>query len=821
MRIAVLRTQVPFVTGGAERHAAALVGALEARGHAAVEVTVPFKGYPAATLARSTLAAKMIDVTEVEHVRIDLAIGLKFPAWLARHPRKVFWVLHQHRQAYDLWESGHSDLLTDPEGGAARSLVMEEDRRALGEGAAPVFANSQNVAERLRRFVGVTAEPLYHPPPLAGRLQGGAAEGYVFAPGRINPSKRLDLVIEGLAASRPGLRLVVAGVPENPAHLAELKRLAEARGVADRIDWLGAVDDDTLLKGYAGASAVVFAPRDEDYGYIGLEAMLASKPLVTVTDAGGPLEFVRDGEEGLVAEPTPEALGAALARIADRPDEAARMGRAGRARYDGMDISWDTVVDTLVDPDAAPAAPSGRGHAGSAAEAPLTEETAEGAGPDPATTRDAAVAKLTEAVAPPDPPAGLPFASVQDVLAAYSFDTVPRPEGAEALAAESGVAAYFQTHWTRYLTTLAALAGLAPRRILDVGTFPPLIFEALLAARFPGADLLGLWEGPEPSHQHVSARTDAHPDFGVALAAANGERDRWPYEDGSVDLVLCMEILEHLALDPYFFFCEANRVLAPGGHILVTTPNVVSHRGVWKAVNREAPYSFGIFVPTGGVYGRHNREYAPDELPALAGAAGFETVSLDTFDVYDRVVTPEVAELLVARDDRLELRGETIFFLARKAGPPTGAPDRFFHGDPARMSGTLALHGWGDDGRADLALTNTARVPWIQDDGRATELMAEWIDAEGTFRYLTILPGPPARVEPGETVRLGLAISAEGGAEPPGRIRLHLHQEGVGTISGTGRARPLELPCSREAFLRLADPGPDAGADADTDAGTS
>ena len=99
MRIGVLRTQVPFVTGGAERHAANLVAALTARGHEATEITLPFKWYPGQTLADHIAAAKLIDISEVEAVPVDLAIGLKFPAWLARHPNKVFWVIHQHRQA--------------------------------------------------------------------------------------------------------------------------------------------------------------------------------------------------------------------------------------------------------------------------------------------------------------------------------------------------------------------------------------------------------------------------------------------------------------------------------------------------------------------------------------------------------------------------------------------------------------------------------------------------------------------------------------------------------------------------------------------------
>ncbi len=817
MRIALLRTQVPFVTGGAERHAARLAGALRARGHEAVEVTVPFKWYPGTTLARSILAAKLLDVSEVEGVPIDLAIGLKFPAWLVRHPRKVFWIIHQHRQAYDMWESGDSDLLADPDGAALRQTILEEDRAALGSGA-PLFANSRNVAARLERFLGLGAEPLYHPPPLAERLAPGEQGDYIFAPGRINPSKRLELMIEALAQSGRHPRLVVAGTAENPAYLDRLVALARARGVAERIEWLGGIDDETMIRRYAGARAVAFAPKDEDYGYVTLEAMLSGKPVLTVADSGGPLEFVRDGEEGLVTAPRPAALGRAFARIAEDAALAARLGKAAHARYAGLDITWDHVVDRLLSGDPRPSEAAPPPHAGAPARpapAPEPRPTAAptpepepapapdtGEAPEPS-PQDAAVEKLRAAIAPPAAPA-LPFASARYVLSQFRFDVLA-PEGTPAPPVDEGLASYLGTHWTRYATTINALDGLDPKTILDVGIFPPLVFEALLAARFPEATLLGLWEGPEPMHHRIRARGAGHADFEVSVAAANGEVDRWPYADGSVELILGMEILEHLALDPHHFFCEANRVLAPGGHMLLTTPNVASHRGVWKALNLQAPYSFGIFVPTGGVYGRHNREYAPQELPRLGEAAGFETVRLSTHDVYDDRIDPATAELLVSREQPLELRGETIFYLARKEGPPRGVPDRFYHGDPTRMAGALALvDGPDPEHGAEIALTNLSRAWWTVEGPRRTILLAEWIDAGGTYHDYLLLDGPVEPVAPGATVHVTLAIDGASAPGAHGHVRLHLYQEGVGSFTGTGRAASLELPCTREAFLRLA-----------------
>jgi len=791
MRIGVLRTQVPFVTGGAERHAANLTSALNQYGHEAVEITLPFKWYPGEVLADHILAARMLDLSEVEGVPVDMLIGLKFPAYLARHPNKLFWIIHQHRQAYDMWELGNSDLLHDPDGGTLRDLIMQEDRAAFADSPHPIYANSGNVAHRLTKFLGVEAQPLYHPPPNADAMRQGDYGDYLFAPGRINPSKRLELVLKGLAAAKSKFKLVIAGVAENPAYQDKLNTLAQELGVDGQVTWLGPVDDDTLLRHYAEARAVVFVPQDEDYGYITLEAMLAGKPVITVSDAGGPLEFITDGAEGLITAPKRRALGAAFDRIMGDADLAERMGQAGLNRYNAMNISWEHVVETFtgqadkVVPDIAP---------------PLAAQQSA-----PPTPQDVAVAALCEAIAPPDPPEGLPFTSIEDVLEAYAFDELPAALGQEEPPIDPGLASYLGTHWTRFMTTLNHLDGLEVSRALDVGVFPPLLFQALLANTHPDVEMAGLWEGPDPYRQDIHPRRDGLPAFNIRLKPANSERDPWPYADESFDLVTGMEILEHLALDPYFFFAEANRVLKPGGHMLLTTPNVTSHRGVWKMLNGIAPYSFGIFVPSGGVYGRHNREYAPPELAEIGQAAGFETVTLQTVDVYDRKIDPGTAELLVNRGDELSLRGETIFYLARKERPAQGAPRRFYHGDPARMTGAFhVLSHERATGLVRLGLENRSAAWWTTDGDLATCLLAEWVDLEGDLRHQHLMQPLTAPVGPKATGEITLRLDSDVEAgEAQGTLRLHLYQAGVGVMTGSGRAPACTLPCSEAAFLRL------------------
>ena len=115
---------------------------------------------------------------------------------------------------------------------------------------------------------------------------------------------------------------------------------------ADALRLVSRLDEYELVELYSGALAIVFPPFDEDYGYVTLEAFLAHKPVVTTCDAGGPLEFVDDGTNGYVVDPTPDAIGGAIAQLAANPQRAAALGASGYDR--ARTITWDGVVERLM-----------------------------------------------------------------------------------------------------------------------------------------------------------------------------------------------------------------------------------------------------------------------------------------------------------------------------------------------------------------------------------------------------------------------------------------------------------------------------------------
>lgn len=341
--VAVCHPQVPFSDGGAERLAAGLVDALRARGLAADLVTVPFQWHPRRQILRSCLAWRLLDLAESNGRPIDLVIATKFPSYAVRHERKVTWLVHQFRQAYELMGTPYGDLGDDAEDRALRDAVRAVDRRTLGESRA-LFAISGRVAERLRVHNGLEATPL-HPPPLGReRFAGGPSGDYVLSVGRLEPIKRVGPLIEAMAHTGAALRCIVAGTgPDEP----RLRARVEALGLGDRVVFCGAVSFDELVALYRDCLAVYFAPYDEDYGYVAVEAFLSGKPVVTAPDAGGPLELVEDQVTGLVVPLEPEALGGRLRALADDRKWARDLGAAGRERV--ARITWDGVVDRLLE----------------------------------------------------------------------------------------------------------------------------------------------------------------------------------------------------------------------------------------------------------------------------------------------------------------------------------------------------------------------------------------------------------------------------------------------------------------------------------------
>lgn len=343
-RIAVVTSSPPFVEGGHLVIARALVRALQERDHEAELIVTPSNRF--GRQASAYMANWMTDVGRTgSGARVDQVISTRYPSYAVRHERHVCWLNHPMREYYDLWDSWSATL--SPQGrlkeSVRRTLIHAADTYLFKHNVTKLFAQSKTVQARLDRWNRVASEVLYPPPP--HRHYHCADYGdFVFAYSRLAPLKRLDLVINALATpAGAGVRCVIAGDGEERPRL---EALARERGIDARVTFVGHITDDELTTYLATCRAVVFVPKDEDYGMVTVEAFASAKPVITASDSGAPVELVTSGVNGEVVAPTPDALGRALGELVADRALAERLGQAAAKR--ASEITWDAAVAKLV-----------------------------------------------------------------------------------------------------------------------------------------------------------------------------------------------------------------------------------------------------------------------------------------------------------------------------------------------------------------------------------------------------------------------------------------------------------------------------------------
>jgi glycosyltransferase involved in cell wall biosynthesis len=344
MKVAVVTSSPPLAEGGHLVIARSVVEALREAGHDAGLMVTPQNRF--GRQASSYVATWLTDVG-VAHdgSRIDHVISFRYPSYAVRHPRHVVWLNHRMREYYDLWDRFQATLSWKgrQKERLRRAAIHRVDTYLLTRRVTRVFAQSATIQRRLQRFGGIPADVLYPPaPPRPYRCDGYGAE--LFAVSRLTPLKRIDLLVRALAEpAAAGVRCTIAGDGEEAARIRQLVR---DHGLESRVTLLGAVDAASLVAHLASCRAVVFPAFEEDYGLVTVEAFASGKAVVTCRDSGGPAELVRDGESGLICDPTPGSLAAAMGRLAADQALAERLG-AGAAAL-SMDITWPRTIERLL-----------------------------------------------------------------------------------------------------------------------------------------------------------------------------------------------------------------------------------------------------------------------------------------------------------------------------------------------------------------------------------------------------------------------------------------------------------------------------------------
>lgn len=270
------------------------------------------------------------------------------------------------------------------------------------------------------------------------------------------------------------------------------------------------------------------------------------------------------------------------------------------------------------------------------------------------------------------------FTPDEQEIVDYILSFTPRDESDEAV--------YVRDHLRRFIATLQRIPP--PRRtsarVLELGSYELHFTPAL--KKFSGysqiycADWSELDSGL--TQQATLKQREGRETLTFEVKNFNAERDRFPYADGYFSLVLCCEMLEHLAHDPMYMLWECNRVLEMEGYLLLTTPNLSSARSLEGILLSCQPYLLSQYNVQDNAR-QHHREYTPDDVREALVAAGFTIEALETEDVWAKS-NPAVLQLLKQLEFSTEMRGDNIFALARKTSAPSERyPHSLYVGLPA------------------------------------------------------------------------------------------------------------------------------------------
>ena len=508
--------------------------------------------------------------------------------------------------------------------------------RRLLERAKGLVVHSRYVADQARKagFLGPIAQiPHGAWLPAADRMAYRSRLGLdettplVGIFGHLKPYKRIP---ESLRAFRrlirlePRAKMILAGEPHPDLPVASLLRSLDLEASV-RLLGFTPIEDFT---GYMAACDVVLNLRYPTVGETSgslLRALGLGKP-VLVSDVGAFSELpdeiclkvaVGPGEEDLIFE--------YLNLLVSRPDLARALGERARCWVE-RECNWPLVARRY---------------------ATFLQAVVEGrqwVPPQPAP--------------PPEPPPTVPSPPKSDYVLAWT----PAPEARQ----------YVETHRTRLEIILAMTPAGGPQdRILEMGAY--LQITPALKTRLGYGEVRGCYLGPAGHTEHHELVSEEGESFQCDVDLFDAERDPFPYPDGWFATVLCCELLEHLARDPMHMMVEINRVLRPGGHLLLTTPNIASLRSIAAILQGYHPGLFTHYVhpDKAAMEPRHYREYTPTEIRRLLEDAGFTVIKLET-GPYREQPRPEwlwVVHLLERYRLPKDLRGEAIYALARKSGP--------------------------------------------------------------------------------------------------------------------------------------------------------
>jgi len=342
MKILIATSNTPFVEGGHLIIAKQLLKAIRDYGHQAELTLTPQNRF--SKIFSAYIATRLIDVREDGNGdKIDKLITFRYPAYALNHPNHTLWLNHRMREYYDLWNNFKKNLTKKAQvkENVKRKFIHLMDKYFLNK-VNEIYVLSKNIQNRLKKWGKIDSKILYPPPP-DRNYRTDSYNNSILCVSRLVKHKRVDLIIKSAQHIEKQITVNIAG--DGP-ELNNLIELSKNINVCDRINFLGRISDEQLVKEYSKCGAVFYSPLFEDYGFVTTEAFISSKPVITTTDSGGVQELVNISGGGIISLPSITSIAEAINKLFSSKKTMEEIGNRGKKWI--SKLNWEHTVKILL-----------------------------------------------------------------------------------------------------------------------------------------------------------------------------------------------------------------------------------------------------------------------------------------------------------------------------------------------------------------------------------------------------------------------------------------------------------------------------------------
>jgi len=326
----VVPVSAKAISGGAELLYQGLKNALNKSGYNArlIELVVDESSFE-----HILKAYEQFENLDLSHY--DAVISTKSPSYAIQHKNHLCYLLHTIRVFYDRFDDEMKPTAFNKK---CREQIIQRDNHIFKR-LDNLLTIGHEVTLRLMKYNNIYHSQVLHPPLTIDHFNTQSYDNFAFIPSRLHRWKKIDFLINAWQQVNSDIKLYIAGTGEDEAYFKKLAANDE------RIHFLGKINDQELADYYSKCLFVPFAPINEDYGFVTLEAFRSKKMVLSCDDSGEPANMIINNINGYVVPRDEKAFAAQVDLICTNKNKTKQLGEQAYALSEK--INWQNTIQEI------------------------------------------------------------------------------------------------------------------------------------------------------------------------------------------------------------------------------------------------------------------------------------------------------------------------------------------------------------------------------------------------------------------------------------------------------------------------------------------